>query len=203
MDKQLDFYEVSADYISYLLRFDSKVPKVNYSATGKHDKFLCGIVLSVNSQNYFAPISSFVTQQRTNMIIINEEGRALSSIRFSFMIPVPSSAVTVKIIKDEPSLTYRRLLDWELRFCKKNAKAIYRLAKYVYNTVLDNKDPIMVKNCCDFKKLETACADYIKQTSAMEKQMLADNMSIDVIMKYTELTREEIEGLRGADQNMK
>ena len=39
MDKQLDFYEVSTDYISYLLRFDSKVPQVDYSATSKHDKF--------------------------------------------------------------------------------------------------------------------------------------------------------------------
>ena len=42
MDKQLYFYEVSADYITYLLRFDSKVPRVDYSADTKHNKFLCG-----------------------------------------------------------------------------------------------------------------------------------------------------------------
>jgi protein AbiQ len=160
MDKQLDFYEVSADYISYLLRFDSKVPRVDYSATSKHDKFLCGIVLSVNGHDYFAPISSFTTPQRTNMIIKNEEGKTLSSIRFSFMIPVPPNVVVAKRIKDEPSPTYRRLLDWELNFCQRNSKAIYRLAKLVYNTVVNNKDPIMVKNCCDFKKLEDACAEY-------------------------------------------
>jgi len=163
MDKLLDFYEASADYISYLLRFDSKVPRVDYSATSKHDRFLCGIVLYVNGQDYFAPISSFATQQRTNLIIKNEEGKTLSSIRFSFMIPVPPGAITVKRIKDEPSPTYRRLLDWELQFCRKNAKAIYRLAKFVYNTVAENKDPIMVKNCCDFKKLEAACAEYSQQ----------------------------------------
>jgi|GEM_PF-5817076 len=33
MDKQLDFYEVNADYIAYLLKFDSKVPHVDYSET--------------------------------------------------------------------------------------------------------------------------------------------------------------------------
>ena len=160
MDKLLDFYEVSADYISYLLRFDSKVPRVDYSATSKHDKFLCGIVLSVNNHDYFAPISSFITPQRTNMIIKNEEGKALSSIRFSFMVPVPSNVVIAKRIKEEPSSAYRRLLDWELRFCQNNTKAIHRLAKFVYTTVVQNKDPIMVKNCCDFKKLEAACAEY-------------------------------------------
>ena len=160
MDKQLNFYEVSADYISYLLRFDSKVPRVDYSAISKHDKFLCGIVLSVNKHDYFAPISSFITPQHTNMIIKNEEGKALSSIRFSFMVPVPPNVIVVKRIKEEPSPEYRRLLDWELRFCQNNAKAIYRLAKFVYNTVVENKDPIMVKNCCDFKKLEAACVEY-------------------------------------------
>jgi len=36
MDNQLFFYEVSADYISYLLTFDSKVPLVDYSAKSKH-----------------------------------------------------------------------------------------------------------------------------------------------------------------------
>jgi protein AbiQ len=161
MDKLLDFYEVSAEYISYLLRFDSKVPHVDYSAISKHDRFLCGIVLSVNNHSYFAPVSSFVVPQRTNIIIKNEEGKALSSIRFSFMIPVPRNVVVEKRIKDEPSPAYRRLLDWELRFCQNNAKAIYRLSKFVYNTVVENKDPIMVRNCCDFRKLEAACAEYI------------------------------------------
>ncbi len=161
MDKRLDFYEVSVDYISYLLGFDSKVPRIDYSATSKHDKFLCGIVLSINGHNYFAPISSYTTLQRTNMIIKNEDGNPISSIRFSFMIPVPLMAVSLKRIKDESSPEYRRLLDLELRFCQKHSKTIYRMAKYVYSTVVENKDSIMVKNCCDFRKLELACQEYL------------------------------------------
>jgi len=160
MDKQLDFYEVDADYITYLLKFDSKVPYIDYSETSKHDKFMCGIVLSVNGHDYFAPISSFVVQQRTNMVIKNENGKPISSIRFSFMIPIPQGVATPKSIKSEPSPKYKRLLDLELRFCRKNEKAIRRMAKHIHNTVVNAKDLIMAKNCCDFAKLEAACANY-------------------------------------------
>jgi len=160
MDKQLNFYEISADYINYLLQFDSKVPHIDYSKTSQHDKFMCGIVLSVNGHEYFAPISSFAVPQRTNVIIKNEKGKPISSIRFSFMIPVPPGVATIKRIKDEPSPEYRRLLNLELRYCQKNANAIRRTAKHVYNTVANGKDLIMINNCCDFSKLEVACADY-------------------------------------------
>jgi protein AbiQ len=162
MDKLLYFYEVSSDYITYLFGFDAKVPRIDYSATGEHDKFMCGVVLSVGSHDYFAPITSFKKQQHTNMIINNEQGDAISSIRFSFMIPVPPDVITVKNFKNEPSAAYRRLLELELRYCRRNSKAIHRLAKFVYNTVVKNKDAIMVKNCCDFKKLEAACVEYSK-----------------------------------------
>jgi len=160
MDKQLYFYEVNADYISYLLQFDSKVPRVDYSSTSKHDKFLCGVVLSVNGYDYFAPISSFAVPQRTNMIIRNEKNKGISSIRFSFMIPVPKSVIAVKNFDNEPAPAYRRLLDMELQFCRKNSKTIHRAARHVYTTVVGGKDPIMLKNCCNFKTLETACDAY-------------------------------------------
>ena len=128
MDRILDFYEVNAEYISYLMQFDTRVPRVDYSVTGRHEKFLCGIVLSVGGYDYFAPISSFSTQQRTNVIIKNEEGKAISSIRFSFMIPMPPGVFTVKSIQNESSPEYRRLLDWELDYCIRNANAIFRTA---------------------------------------------------------------------------
>jgi protein AbiQ len=160
---ELKFYEIDPVYISYLSKVDKKVPQVDYSATSTHDKFLCGIVLTVGDHNYFAPISSFKTPQRTNLIIKSERRSALSSIRFSFMIPVPHGVATLKDVASEPSPDYRRLLDWELQFCNKNARAIFSLARFVYDTVINRKDPIMVKNCCDFKALEKACAAYERQ----------------------------------------
>jgi len=162
MDKQLDFYQVDADYITYLSQYDSRVPRVDYSAANAHDKFMCGIVLNVCDQNYFAPISSFRTPQRTNIIIKDDNGKDISSIRFSFMIPVPDWVISVKLIADEPSLKYRILLNMELQFCRRNAKAIYSKARFVYDSVTVKKDPLMLKNCCDFHALEAACAQYVK-----------------------------------------
>jgi len=165
MDKPLDFYQIDADYILYLLKFDSRVPKIDYSASSAYEKFLCGIVLSIHGHDYFAPISSFKTPQRTNMIIKDANGKDVSSIRFSFMIPVPPGVLSIKRIADEPSPKYRILLDMELQYCRRNAKTIYSRAKFVYDSVTVKKDPLMLKNCCDFKILEIACSEYIKNDS--------------------------------------
>jgi protein AbiQ len=162
-EHNLDFYEIDPGYIEYLIHIDAKVPKVDYSASNAHDKFLCGIVLQVYDHKYFAPISSFKKHQRTNIIIKNEKGREISSIRFSFMIPVPSGVLKLKAIKDEISPKYRRLLNWELQFCRKNAKAIFSRAKFVYDSVVVKRDALMIKNCCDFKALEDASIIYANE----------------------------------------
>jgi protein AbiQ len=156
----LKFYEIGADYINYLLGMDKRVPRVDYSGVSPHNKFLCGIVLTVGEHEYFAPISSFKIPQKTNVIIKDGKGRPISSIRFSFMIPVPKGVATLKDIDNEPSPKYKRLLEEEIRFCNKNVNAIYRQARFVYNSVVVKKDAQMIQNCCDFKLLEKACVEY-------------------------------------------
>ena len=104
------------------------------------------------------------------MIIKNEKGHAISSIRFSFMIPVPPNAIAIKSFSEEPSPAYRRLLNWELRYCQRNANTIYRLARYVYTSVVVRKDPLMVRNCCDFTALESACLEYIQSHFPIDSQ---------------------------------
>jgi protein AbiQ len=160
--KRLQFYEVEGKYIDYLYNIDKKVPKVDYSAEKRHEKFLCGIVLSVNGHNYFAPISSFKKQQRTNIIIRDRHANPISSIRFSFMIPVPNNAVKLKDISAEPSRKYQFLLYDELRFCNDNVEQILRRAEKIYADVVIEKNPFVMKNCCDFVALESACAEYVK-----------------------------------------
>ena len=157
----LKFYEVDSTYINYLSNIDSRVPYINYSEHSPHDKFLCGIVLIVSGYEYFAPISSFSIPQRTNILIKNTKGRVLSSIRFSFMIPIPPGIATVKDISAEPSQRYRFLLYDELRFCNRNANYIRQRAKAIYEAVVVRKIPLMVENCCDFTALEKACDEYM------------------------------------------
>jgi len=86
----INFYDVNKEYIQYLKMFDSKIPNIDYS---KHEKFVCGIVLQINGFNYFAPIPSFNKQQKTNILILNENGNPISSIRFSFMFPAPDEVL--------------------------------------------------------------------------------------------------------------
>ncbi|GHS85062.1 hypothetical protein AGMMS49957_00340 [Synergistales bacterium] len=101
-----------------------------------------------------------MTKQRTNLIIKDANGNDISSIRFSFMIPIPPGSATLKDIANEPSPQYKNLLDLEVRFCNRNKDAIFSRARFVYNAVTIKKDPLMVKNCCDFKALEVACERY-------------------------------------------
>jgi hypothetical protein len=160
----LKFYEVDRDYIVYLAQFDSRVPRIDYSKDGRYDKFMCGIVLSVNNNDYFAPISSFKTPQVTNLLIKYEPDRILGSIRFSFMIPVPTAAVTLKDITNEPNVRYKRLLNMELQYCNKHSGIIYTTAKFVYEAVTNQKEEFryFTTFCCNFKLLEEKCIEYAK-----------------------------------------
>ena len=88
----LKFYEVDMEYIKYLKENgDDKIPNIEYS---KHKKFFCGIVLTINNFNYFAPVSSYTRKVRTSFLIKdknkeNKQLKAISSLRFSFMFPCP------------------------------------------------------------------------------------------------------------------
>ena len=88
----INFYDIASDYLDYLRSYEPKVPKTGYSS---HEKFFCGIVLTINdSVQYYAPVSSFSEQQRTNFLIYDRDGKTvLSSVRLCFMIPVMLSVV--------------------------------------------------------------------------------------------------------------
>ena len=155
--EKLKFYEVDKTYVAYLKRFDSKIPNISYD---KHDKFICGVLLNINEMNYYAPISSFNRQQRTNILIKNRKGEVTSSIRLSFMFPVPDDQVKVLDFSKEEGF-YKYLLMEENAFCTRHADEIRIKAEYIYLSVLRGKDQMMKMNCCDFKKLETAYTQFV------------------------------------------
>ena len=86
------------------------------------------------------------------------------------MIPVPRNVIAVKQIGNEPSHKHRRLLNYELQFCRRNTQAIFRTAKYVYNTIIERKDSVIVKSCCDFKILENALELYHSEQEIKNSQ---------------------------------
>jgi protein AbiQ len=154
----MDFYNIDTKYADYLRSKDKQVPHIGYKT---HNKFLCGVVLSINGFDYYAPISHDTHKQRTNLIIASKTGRALSSIKFCFMIPVIDNVISrmnfSEIKEIDPS--YADLLYEEWDFCNKNEVIIMRKAIGVYN-IGCNKSHVLNYTCCDFSLLETICTQY-------------------------------------------
>ena len=158
----LKFYEVDSEYIKYLKENgDEKIPNIDYK---KHKKFFCGIVLTINNFNYFAPVSSYNKKVHTSFLIMDKDKetnklKPISSLRFSFMFPCPIEYLSQKDFSKENE-KYRNLLRKELRYCNKNREKIKKLANEVYKLGL--KEETRKKfNICDFKKLEETYFRYI------------------------------------------
>lgn len=158
----LKFYEVDSEYIKYLKENgDEKIPNIEYK---KHKKFFCGIVLTINNFNYFAPVSSYNKKVHTSFLIMDKDKetkklKAISSLRFSFMFPCPIEYLSQKDFSKEDE-KYRNLLRKELRYCNKNREKIKKLANEVYKLGL--KEETRKKfNICNFKKLEETYFRYI------------------------------------------
>lgn len=161
---KLKFYEVDSEYIRYLRENgDNKIPNVNYD---RHKKFFCGIVLTINNFNYFAPVSSFNKKMHTVFLIMDKdrntkELKAISSLRFSFMFPCPIEFLSQKDFSKEDE-KYQILLRKELHYCNINRERIKKKAERVY--YLGINENIRKKfNICDFKKLEEKCLEYLNK----------------------------------------
>jgi len=122
---ELKFYDVEQQYIRYLQQWDTRIPHLSGT---RNEKFACGIVLEINGHQYFAPISSFREQQRSNIVIQNNEGHAVGSVRFRFMFPITVWQAKVKDFAKEDA-KYRELLREELAFCNKHRERIRKKAK--------------------------------------------------------------------------
>lgn len=162
---KLKFYTVDERYLDYLRKNgDSKVPKHNY----ENAKFYTGIVFEINDYSYFAPISSFKEQQKTNYLIwvkdknCENEFRVSSSVRCCYMIPVPKQLLKVMDINQYPNVKARGLIRKELKWCKDHSDDIRKLASKVYKWGVNRNSPLS-KNCCDFKKLEQVHDIYIRE----------------------------------------
>lgn len=155
MNDKLYFYEVSPKYIEYLKQFEYKIPNIIYD---DREKFLAGVLFEINNLKYFAPVSSFNKQQRTNFLI-KAGDYPVGSIRLSFMFPVPDSAIRLKNFENETS-DYKKLVNLEYRYCNKYRYAIRKKAKDIYS--LQKSDSFYKMHCCNFPLLEAKCRDWEK-----------------------------------------
>ena len=156
----IDFYDIDPHYLDYLRNYEPKVPAAGYTS---HEKFFCGIVLTINdTHQYYAPVSSFSTKQRTNFLIYDKDCKTvLSSVRLCFMIPVMPSVLHRINVQDlystDPS--YAILVDKEYSYCSSHEALLRKRAQSVYN-IGCNKKHEYNSCCCDFKKLERVYQAY-------------------------------------------
>ena len=194
--EQLNFYTVDLDYVEFLKKAEvekrgfTRVPDMDYGQERK-PKFLCGIVLQVNNQDYYVPISSYKTQQPDNFLICAANGMVVGSLRFNYMFPVPKELVEERRINNEPDRAYRRLLFQELRFCIQNEAQIRYLAERTYKRVLTGKNPGLVTNSCDFLLLEEQCEAYQNRKPSLQEQMDAAEQKAGKVLPGNELQEVE------------
>ena len=155
----LKFYDVDISYVNFLRNFDYRVPQIKYNT---YNKFVCGVVLKIDKYDYFVPISSNISKQHTNMLIQDDNGKVIASIKFCFMFPVPSNLIKIKdfarIRQVDP--TYADLLEKELKFCQRNENRILQKALNIYK-IGCNKKHILNKECCDFLLLEQKYDEWV------------------------------------------
>lgn len=162
----LKFYDVDENYIKYLKTIDRQIPNIGYA---KNNKFICGIVLSINGFNYYAPISHNTEKYRTSFLILDKHSRIISSIRFCFMFPAPFDVLIEKNFRtiSNSDSKYTDLLAIEYEYCLANESKILTKAQSVYS-IGCNKKHTLNYTCCDFELLEKKMGGYAEYLTKQE-----------------------------------
>ena len=109
---KLSFYYVDEKYIQYLKGIELNkrgftcIPNMSYH---NHDKFVYGVVLSVNNVDYYVPFSHYDRQQEDNILIkvdYHKKTKVAGPLRFNYMFPVPKKC----LIQKKALKTYNRVL---------------------------------------------------------------------------------------------
>lgn len=176
--KELNLYSISDDYIQYLQLY---VPNVysNKINTRIHTRKYVGIVLEFENYNYYVPLSSPKSTDYQiagddkvikksiipiiRIVVKNNKGKKelKGTLRLSHMIPVPKSELKLFSMEEENDEFYKKRMQGEMIFIRKNKNKILSNAKLMYKQKIEN-DPTAgyVKSALDYKKLESLCDQY-------------------------------------------
>ncbi|MGN1301244.1 MAG: type III toxin-antitoxin system ToxN/AbiQ family toxin [Clostridia bacterium] len=155
--ERLKFYNIDEEYITYLYKFDKKVP---FNKESKRPYI--GIVLEINGIIYFAPMFSPKKQHsryKSNATYV-KIGENLGIIRLNNMIPVNKENlkyIDFNTIKDGK---YKNLLIQQNNFIQLNTDIIRKKANKLYKFVTIDKKEFFIELCCDFRMLEEKCSEY-------------------------------------------
>lgn len=156
--ESLRLYRISDQYIRFLKSRDSRVQD-----NKNRRRPYVGVVLVVGEFRYFVPMESpkpnHAAIKPGHHILKIEDGR-LGLLGFNNMVPVPDTAIIPFDIDKEPDTKYAELLRRQFTYINRNKASVLDHAAKTYFGVVNKKTAFLVKICCDFKKLESACIQY-------------------------------------------
>ena len=167
MISNLKLVRVDSKYCDYLRKFDGRVA---YNKNSKELRPFVGILFSIDSCEYFAPLSSpkakHLTMKNT-LDFFKIDGGKLGAVNFNNMIPVSKNNYEViyfnKILLNKNHIKYNDLLKDQLTWLNKNYNQVKDKSKKLYDLYNTNKLPKNIKDrCCNFKLLERVCEEYNK-----------------------------------------
>ncbi|MGN1468209.1 MAG: type III toxin-antitoxin system ToxN/AbiQ family toxin [Ruminococcus sp.] len=169
------FCRIDLNYIKYLYQYDNRVQyNPSYSDSKNENRPYIGIVLNINSQNYFAPLEHPRPSHKNlknNLHIFKIQKGKYGIIGLNNMIPVPKESIIDFDINNAPN---RNILLQQYVFCKNHWKVIINKAEQVYIKRTNNPNSFEKKVYCDFKLLEEKCREYI-QAHQQEQQPILPN----------------------------
>ena len=156
----IKFYEVSEDYVDYLVPHAPHLFRNKKQGQQNSRKYI-GVVLHINEMNYFAPLSSFKDKHhKMNETLDLIKIKNYSVINLNNMFPVPEDCYFYVDISKECNLKYKSLLLAEYRFIKSIQNKIRKNATILYNLKNKGQKSALTNRCNDFLLLEKLCKEY-------------------------------------------
>ena len=165
---RLSFYVVDAKYCDFLREQDPCVP---YTMDEKARRPFIGILISVNGNDYYAPLSSPKQKHlsmKNQIDFIKISGGEYGAINLNNMIPIHANAivpVNMRIGKEdsEEDIKYKNLLANQLSWCNAHKNFIIKKAQELYSIIAAGKAfPNLAKRCCNFLLDEVRMREYCK-----------------------------------------
>ncbi len=167
MKERLHFYLIDMKYVRNLAKKDDRVFSVS-PQVGKNKRPLVGLLVMVNGKKYCAPLSSpkpkhdKMKNSLDFLKIKDKNSKLIGVINLNGMIPVNESVIKRINLKHLASDSaedryYKELMNDQLDWCNDNADFIIKKAQKLYAVVTNPRESsskVLLKRCCDFKKLE-------------------------------------------------
>lgn len=153
----MKFYVVSDRYITFLKKFDNKVPD-NYQGA----RPFIGIVISVNGIDYVAPLSSpkphllnIDSSKASCFKLFNRKNSTefLGVINLNYMIPFLDGEVTLLNVSNLES-KYSALIYKQFEYIKANKTEIQNRANKLHDLIRGKRQQHFISISCDFEVLE-------------------------------------------------